>query len=81
MKSVINLRVTDVQARDSIQALILHMFPEGNCTRKTPGEYITEPVSPWFRSKLLSSLYQHLANGRSGFSVIMKSVMHQDYEV
>jgi hypothetical protein len=51
---MINLQVSDVQARESIPALILHMFPEGNYMRKSTGEDVRIPASVCFKSVLLS---------------------------
>jgi hypothetical protein len=53
LKSMINLQVTDVQ-QESIQALILHMFPEGNYMRMSTGEHVRLPASACFNNILLS---------------------------
>jgi hypothetical protein len=50
------------------------VFPEGNCTRKSAGKHVSIPVSPCFRRKLLSTLYQHPPNGHSAVSTLLKIV-------
>jgi len=61
---MINLQVTDFQARESIQALILHAFPEGNYMRKSTGEYVRLPATVCFNSILLSIRSHPIACGQ-----------------